>query len=64
MCLYVSTYCNNCMYCMPTFSDVTTTNDSGPKSFTTLGMFEMKSIRMFGDNSFLYNEKNIKVALA
>jgi len=41
---------------MPTFSDVTTTNDSGPKSFTTLGMFEIKSIRVFGE-SFLYNEK-------
>jgi len=41
---------------MPTFSDVTTTNDSGPKSFTTLGMFEIKSIRVFGE-SFIYNEK-------
>lgn len=58
ICDYVSTYCNNFTYCMPTFSDVTTTNDSGPKSLTTLGMFEIKSITVFAD-SFIYTTKKI-----
>lgn len=52
------TYCNNFTYCMPTFSDVTTTNDSGPKSLTTLGMFEIKSTTVFGD-SFTYTTKKL-----
>jgi len=45
---------------MPTSSDVTTTNDSGPKSLTTLGMFEIKSTTVFGD-SCIYTTKNMQV---
>jgi len=57
ICNYANTYCNNFTYCIPTFSDVTTTNDSGPKSLTTLGMFEIKSTTVFGDSFIHITEK-------